>query len=536
MMIDLSALGLAVAQRTSGDKRDQADPSQADDQDARKFGDYVNEASKKNNGKHGAPADAHQSARIAANDDVAEIGDADALDQSIDVDDLPAIDGATAIKTKLTKDDARLVPAKIQQDQPTDETSATGVDDQTADVPAEGASDAKSRLALGLLQMGNVTSVVGQDPAKGATAAATDSETENKTASNDGKVAATSKLNAAKQADQVAVASPAQELHALLAVIDGGETAAKDEVPAAAARKTKSDDQDATADDVDLTAAETPVVAAKVEPVAAVQSAAQHAASILTIKAVATDAADGADNAQADNGKLAAISLDGKAHLEAMDTTKTDGDGEADASGGKNDIVTVLDARRYLGFSTDTTANAGANAGALATAMRGDTSWAQAIQNAKHGGEATATVVNTLKLQMSPEHLGNMTASLRLKGEELSVEVRVETMDAYRQLSGDQDGIVKALQKHGFAIDQVTVQLSPVARADSGQTGGDSSQNSGGNGQNTQDGSQGETTRQREDGARRNANQSNWIGNDRNSTSSDSGNGSDDTGTGNLYL
>ena len=78
------------------------------------------------------------------------------------------------------------------------------------------------------------------------------------------------------------------------------------------------------------------------------------------------------------------------------------------------------------------------------------------------------TEVNTLKLQMNPDNLGNMVASLKIKGEELSVELRVDSVEAYQELSADHDDIVKGLQDEGFTIDKVTVQLNATDRTDMG--------------------------------------------------------------------
>jgi chemotaxis protein MotD len=222
------------------------------------------------------------------------------------------------------------------------------------------------------------------------------------------------------------------------------------------------------------------------------------------------------------------VSADGKGRPVEIELGKELRDDKLDTqSGGKADFVTVLESRRYLGFSSDS------NAANLTNAIKSDTSWASVIQNASVDGQKTATEVNTLKLQMNPEHLGNMTASLRLKGEELSVEVRVETVEAYRQLSNDQDGIVKALRDQGFSIDQVTLQLSPTAKTESGQQ---DSGSQAGNGQNLREG-QGENGRQREDNSRRAGGQNNWMNNDQTSSSViDSGNRSDGAGTSDLYL
>jgi len=132
----------------------------------------------------------------------------------------------------------------------------------------------------------------------------------------------------------------------------------------------------------------------------------------------------------------------------------------------KVETATVLEARRYLGFSPDS------NATTLSHAVKADPTWTsalQAVQNVDLSGLAdTVKEVNTLKLQMNPENLGNMVASLKLKGDELSVEVRVDSVEAYRHLSNDHDEIVKALQDQGFTIDKVTVQLNATERTDTG--------------------------------------------------------------------
>jgi chemotaxis protein MotD len=130
------------------------------------------------------------------------------------------------------------------------------------------------------------------------------------------------------------------------------------------------------------------------------------------------------------------------------------------------DTATVLEARRYLGFTPEP------NATALATAIKADPTWTEALQATERSDLGTlgntVTAVNTLKLQMNPENLGSMVASLRLKGEELTVELRVDSAEAYQQLSADHDDIVKALQDQGFSIDKVTVQLNATDRTDTG--------------------------------------------------------------------
>jgi chemotaxis protein MotD len=190
----------------------------------------------------------------------------------------------------------------------------------------------------------------------------------------------------------------------------------------------------------------------------------------------------------------------------------------------KLDTATVIDARRYLGFSSES------NAGNLAKAISQDPGWSEALSRAGTTSDldaATIKDVNTLKLQMNPENLGNMVASLTLKGEELSVQVRVETAEAYRHLTNDQDGLVKALQDQGYNIDQVTIQLVPTDKSD--QSPSDNQRSAAGNSGNGQanDG-QGSSGRQTAGNT--------WQADDDSASATYSGVGSDPGGTGNLYL
>ncbi len=66
--------------------------------------------------------------------------------------------------------------------------------------------------------------------------------------------------------------------------------------------------------------------------------------------------------------------------------------------------------------------------------------------------------VQSLKIQLRPAELGVVTADLRFTGEQLSVELKVESTDAYHRLSSDADTIVKAFRALGYEIDQIAIQ------------------------------------------------------------------------------
>jgi chemotaxis protein MotD len=148
---------------------------------------------------------------------------------------------------------------------------------------------------------------------------------------------------------------------------------------------------------------------------------------------------------------------------------------DANPTGPKGETVTVVDARRYIGLAST------GNSAAVTTALTQDPSWAASLSSTgglRPAHEAmTGKVVNTLKIQMHPIELGLVTATLRLHGDELTVSLQVQTAEAYRQLSDDQDAMVKALRDQGFAVDQVSVQLTPADRnADPQQGDGQSQQ------------------------------------------------------------
>ena len=168
------------------------------------------------------------------------------------------------------------------------------------------------------------------------------------------------------------------------------------------------------------------------------------------------------------------VRSDGKGRDADM---RISGDGEkaslkdANPAGPKGETVTVVDARRYIGLAQN------GNSGAVTAAIAQDREWAASLSATggptRAEGGATGGVVHTLKIQMNPIELGLVTATLRLHGDGLVVSLQVETGEAYRQLTDDQDAIVRALRGQGFAVDQVSVQLSPVDRSASAQQQGD---------------------------------------------------------------
>lgn len=83
--------------------------------------------------------------------------------------------------------------------------------------------------------------------------------------------------------------------------------------------------------------------------------------------------------------------------------------------------------------------------------------------------------VTTLKLQLHPAELGNVTVKISGAGEEIAIDIQVENTEARHRLSSDSDAIVKSLRGLGYDVDRFTVQqVAPSASAgqQQGATGG----------------------------------------------------------------
>lgn len=167
------------------------------------------------------------------------------------------------------------------------------------------------------------------------------------------------------------------------------------------------------------------------------------------------------------NGELTAAANGSERNAEGKGNTAT------------TDNVMVIDSRRYLGLAGNS------NSGALVTSMTGDSTWSSAMQPGSLNGGATGSTVHVLKLQMNPHDLGSVTATLRLIGEELHVQLTVETRAAFRQLSDDSNGMLDALKSQGFSVDQITINIASSADTDAqkGQQGNQLGQQMAGNGE-----------------------------------------------------
>ncbi|KPH07291.1 flagellar hook-length control protein FliK [Rhizobium acidisoli] len=184
----------------------------------------------------------------------------------------------------------------------------------------------------------------------------------------------------------------------------------------------------------------------------------------------------GSENAEAADGRTFRISrADGRGvsmdvHLGTDQAGSQDGSKKADVEN-----VSVLESRRYIGLMQNS------NSAAVTAALSGDSEWARAMEPSSalsNAAEWTSTgkVVNTLKIQMNPLDLGMVTATMRLSGDALNVDLKVETGAAYRQMKEDHGKILEALRSQGYAVDNVTISMAPVERSDASSQAGSQGQ------------------------------------------------------------
>jgi chemotaxis protein MotD len=100
----------------------------------------------------------------------------------------------------------------------------------------------------------------------------------------------------------------------------------------------------------------------------------------------------------------------------------------------------------------------------IVSAVAGDHSVRQLARAvAVQAAQSEGTSAHSLKIQLHPAELGMVTATLRMAGDRISVEIATDRAEAYERLSLDSDTIVKSLRALGLQIDQVTVQPPQLA-------------------------------------------------------------------------
>lgn len=158
--------------------------------------------------------------------------------------------------------------------------------------------------------------------------------------------------------------------------------------------------------------------------------------------------------------------------LEGRNRAASEGRQQEDRLDSKAQNVEVLESRRFMA-----TQAMGANAQMLTRSLADAGENAQRAQSAASAQSAaipgqpqSGQMLHTLKLQLNPISLGSVTAVLKLSGEELTVDIKVQTAEAYRQLSDDNQAILKALRGQGFGVEQINIQHVAGPERGSNQT------------------------------------------------------------------
>jgi flagellar hook-length control protein FliK len=78
--------------------------------------------------------------------------------------------------------------------------------------------------------------------------------------------------------------------------------------------------------------------------------------------------------------------------------------------------------------------------------------------------DAPRSEVRHLKIKLQPEHLGELTASLKLRGDELRVDIETHTGVALETIRHDEGILREALRNAGFDTATLTIVLSPASK------------------------------------------------------------------------
>lgn len=119
--------------------------------------------------------------------------------------------------------------------------------------------------------------------------------------------------------------------------------------------------------------------------------------------------------------------------------------------------LSILESRKFLGVAAGQTSTAG-----IISTVTENGEWNAMLRDVASTSATTLDTArnasNTLKIQLNPVELGTVTATFRMSGGHLTIELKVETIEAYRQLSDDQSGLAKALKAQGIDAQNVVVQ------------------------------------------------------------------------------
>jgi chemotaxis protein MotD len=108
---------------------------------------------------------------------------------------------------------------------------------------------------------------------------------------------------------------------------------------------------------------------------------------------------------------------------------------------------------------------------ALVASIEADGTLTRYVTETAAAPAGDAKPMTTLKLQLHPAELGNVTVKISGTGDEIAIEVQVENTEARQRLASDSDAIVKSLRGLGYDIERVSVQqIAPASNAGQQQT------------------------------------------------------------------
>lgn len=81
-----------------------------------------------------------------------------------------------------------------------------------------------------------------------------------------------------------------------------------------------------------------------------------------------------------------------------------------------------------------------------------------AVKILPSSSESNRKILHGIKIQLHPAELGSVSVKMMMSGTQLSVEIQPETAEAYKRLSADGDGMMRALRGLGFDVDRIVVQ------------------------------------------------------------------------------
>ncbi|TPN82662.1 flagellar hook-length control protein FliK [Mesorhizobium sp. CU2] len=148
-----------------------------------------------------------------------------------------------------------------------------------------------------------------------------------------------------------------------------------------------------------------------------------------------------------------------KAALQSQSGT-SQGQARSSASGARTEVVS------QQSFPAPAQNPMSQTTSALVDAIASDKTVQQSFSSTAAGQQTNNSVAvptHVLKIELHPAELGAVTASLRLQGEQLSIEMKPETHEAYRRLTTDSDAIVKSMRSLGFDVDHVTILQPAIA-------------------------------------------------------------------------